>query len=161
MKLASRDSGGFQQHRLGLILAFLAAPAAWLILHWVVGVPVAARAGSEWFGLTEAGFGKLFLLAVIVYPVLEEMVFRGALQGWLLEKPQLRRSIAGISAANAITSLIFAAMHLFNQSPFWAALIVLPSLVFGWAREVTGGVITPILLHMFYNAGFYLFFVAA
>ena len=172
MKPASQGSGWFQQNRqrnsppgvqhnrLWLIPAFLAAPVAWLVLHLVFGVPVASRAGAEWFGFTEAGFRNLFLLAVIVYPILEEIVFRGALQGWLLEKAELRRSFAGISTANVITSLVFAAMHLFNQSLFWAALIVLPSLVFGWAREASSGVVVPILLHMFYNAGFYLLFVA-
>jgi len=160
MKPALQGMERIQQNWLGLTLAFLAAPLAWLVLHFVFAVPVAARAGNAWFGLPDAGFRNLFLLAVIVYPILEEIVFRGALQGWLLEKQNLRRSFAGISAANAITSLVFAAMHLFNQSLFWSLLIVIPSLVFGWAREVTSGLFAPILLHMFYNAGFYLLFVA-
>lgn len=161
MKPALQGISGLQQNWLCLMLAFLAAPLAWLVLHLVFGIPVAERASGEWFGLRDAGFGKLFLLAVIAYPIVEEIVFRGALQGWLLEKPGLRHSFAGISAANGITSLVFAAMHLFNQSLLWAVLIVVPSLVFGWAREATSGLIAPILLHMFYNAGFYLLFVAA
>jgi len=149
-----------RQNWLLLTLAFAAAPVAWLVLHFLLDIPFATRTSAEWFGFSEAGFRNLFLLAVIVYPVLEEIVFRGALQGWLLENSKFRRSFAGISVANGMTSLLFAAMHLINQSPFWAALIVLPSLVFGWAREATSGVIAPILLHMFYNGGFYWLFVA-
>jgi len=160
MKPALQGIGRIQQNWLGLTLAFLVAPAAWLVLHFLFAVPVAARASSEWFGFGDTGFRNVFLLAVVAYPIVEEIVFRGALQGWLLEKTNLRRSFAGISAANGITSLVFAAMHLFNQSPFWALLIVFPSLVFGWAREATSGLAAPILLHMFYNAGFYLLFVA-
>ena len=146
-----------------LILAVLAAPFVWAILFWVFDMPLARRLfETDVWGLSDGAFLKLLLFAVLIYPLLEEIVFRGALQGLLMERlsgKRLPHWLGGLSLANLITSLVFAAMHLFNQSPLWAALIFIPSLVFGWAREATGGLLAPVLLHMFYNAGFYVLFV--
>lgn len=95
-----------------------------------------------------------FAIIALVYPVVEEIVFRAGIQHALLTRPAFSRSMSCISIANVITSLLFAAAHLFNQQPLWAALIIAPSLVFGWAYERYRTVIAPILLHMFYNTGF-------
>ncbi len=128
-------------------LAALAAPLSWLVLLWA-GVP-----------LRQTALPALALLqVVIISPVLEEIVFRGGLQSWLLKREILCRTRFSISLANILVSLIFAAMHLFYQPPLWAALVFLPSLVFGWARERHQTLLSPIALHMVYNAGFiYLF----
>ena len=93
-------------------------------------------------------------LVVLAYPVLEEIVFRGAIQSALLRKPALRQSIAGISIACVIASALFAAAHLLSQPVGWAAMILIPSLVFGWARDRHKTLYSPIVLHMSYNAGF-------
>lgn len=69
--------------------------------------------------------------------------------------PKAQSSMSGgISLANLLTSLVFAAVHLLRQPPLWAALIFLPSLVFGWARDRHETLLSPILLHVCYNAGF-------
>jgi membrane protease YdiL (CAAX protease family) len=124
-------------------LAVAAAPVCWLALNQLGMAPRGSLPAPT-----------TVLLVVIVSPVVEEIVFRGGLQSWLLRRQALQRSFAGISIANILTSVVFAALHLFRQSPLWAALIFLPSLVFGWARERHGNVHSPILLHVFYNAGF-------
>ena len=93
-------------------------------------------------------------MAIVVYPVLEEIVFRGGIQGYLLSHPALARSIVGISLACVLTSVLFAAAHLLRQPPLWAALVFLPSLIFGWARERHDSLVSPTILHMSYNAGF-------
>ena len=95
-----------------------------------------------------------FLMVVIVYPVLEEFVFREALQGALLIRPPFAASLAGISLASVVTSTLFALAHLAQQPPVWAAMVFLPSLIFGWAKERHGTLASPIALHMVYNAGF-------
>ena len=94
------------------------------------------------------------LFVVFAYPILEEIVFRGALQSALLKRSALRRSIAGISIACVVASLVFAAAHLISQPAGWAALVFFPALAFGWARERHKTLYSPIVLHMFYNAGF-------
>jgi len=97
---------------------------------------------------------------VLLYPILEEIVFRGGVQTFLLERKALTKHIFGISLANVLTSIAFAALHLIYQPVLWALLVFVPSLVFGWARERYGSVIPSILLHGFYNLGFVLLFVA-
>ncbi len=107
---------------------------------------------------------EMFLKIALLSPLLEEIVFRGGLQTFLLEREFFRKrkfgiGVANVSAANIVTSLAFAAAHLIYQTPLWACLVFIPSLVFGWARERYDSVIPPILLHAFYNAGFGLLFV--
>lgn len=121
----------------------MAGPICWLGLY-AAGLPL--RSGTV--PLT------LFLMSVLVYPVLEEIVFRGGIQGALLTRPALARSVMGISLACVLTSILFAAAHLLRQPPLWAALVFIPSLVFGWARERHDSLVSPTALHMTYNAGF-------
>ena len=93
----------------------------------------------------------------MVYPVLEEIVFRGLLQE-LVHDYISPRCFGPLSVANLLTSLLFTAMHFLYHAPLWAALVFLPSLVFGFFKDRTGRLIAPILLHGFYNAGFLLLF---
>ena len=96
------------------------------------------------------------LLAILLlYPVVEEWVFRGLLQGELLRRRVLRRRHLGITPANLLTSLSFAALHLVHQPPLWALAVVVPSLVFGHFRERYGTLRLPIALHVLFN-GVYL-----
>jgi len=135
-----------------LFLAALAAgPVAWGIL--AIFLPVTTDPG---WPATRLWF---FLSAVLLYPVLEEIVFRGLLQGWLLEREWGRRTLLGpVSIANAIAALTFAVAHLIHQPPLWAMAVFLPGLVFGYFREVHG-LWSAILLHVVYNAGFIWLFV--
>ena len=120
-----------------------AGPLAWLVMYQL-GLPLRN---------TSVALSTVFFV-VLAYPILEEIVFRGAIQTTLLGHSKLRRSIAGISLACIIASVLFAAAHLLRQPAAWAALIFLPSLVFGWARERHRTLYSPIFLHMTYNAGF-------
>ena len=95
---------------------------------------------------------KLFLSIVIVTPVMEELIFRGFIQGWMLESGKLRKSLIGpVTAANMAVSVIFAATHLYTHTPLWAMLVFFPSLLLGLARERAGNVYPSIILHSFYN----------
>ena len=98
-----------------------------------------------------------FLLPVILLPVLEEVVFRGLLQEWLAQR--LRPWQFGfLTSANIVTSLVFAGMHGFYHPPLWAVAVVLPSLVFGYFKERYRSLGPPILLHGFYNFGYFWLF---
>ena len=123
--------------------ALAAGPICWLLMY-LLGVPL--RQSPVSLGLI--GY------FVVDYPVLEEFVFRGGIQPALANRPALAKSFAGISIANIITSILFAAAHLLSHSLFWSALVFIPSLVFGWARDRHNSVMSPIVLHMAYNAGF-------
>lgn len=99
-----------------------------------------------------------FLQVGLIYPVLEEVVFRGGLQSVILASRIKVLKFAGLSAANVLTSLVFAGMHLFSQDLVWACLIFFPSLVFGYFYDRYGRLLPSIVLHAFYNSGFFIFF---
>ena len=130
--------------------ALLAAPLFWGgLLLWAgtspdLGWP--ARAPGQ------------FLMLALALPVLEELAFRGFLQGALHKSAWGARARLGISAANLVTSLVFAAAHLLRHPPLWAGLTFFPSLVFGFFRDRYGRVLPSILLHIFYNAGYFWLF---
>jgi len=105
-----------------------------------------------WWLIRDAGaFGML----VVAYPVIEELSFRGVVQGALAAWTRRRTLLPGISWANLLTSVLFAAIHFVHHPPLWAVAVVVPSLIFGYFRDRTGGVLSSIGLHAFYNLIFY------
>ncbi|MFV2060796.1 MAG: JDVT-CTERM system glutamic-type intramembrane protease [Gammaproteobacteria bacterium] len=99
----------------------------------------------------------VFLVPVIVYPILEEIVFRGAVMEFIHEKlPGI--FIFHLSKSNIITSILFSSLHFFYHPPIWAAAVFIPSLVFGLLKERYQSLVPPILLHVFFNAGYYWLF---
>lgn len=94
-----------------------------------------------------------FLLPVLFYPVAEEIIFRGLIQE-LAHEYISRRVVGPVSVANLLTSILFAGLHFIYHAPLWAALVIFPSLVFGFFKDRTQRLTAPILLHVFYNAGF-------
>lgn len=123
------------------LAALAAALPAWLLLGHLFGdrlhVP---RDGAAWLGF------------VLTRPALEELVFRGVLQGQL--RRWTRRRVGVISLANVLTSCVFAAAHLATQPVIWALAVFAPSLVFGHLRERFRSVLPSMVMHMVYNAGF-------
>jgi uncharacterized protein len=94
---------------------------------------------------------------VLLQPLLEELVFRGILQGQalrLLSGGGLHHSIGLGSIANIAVSMIFVGVHLRVQPWGWACAVVLPSLILGCLRERTGSVWPSVLVHSIYNLGF-------
>lgn len=132
-----------------LWLALAAGPAFWGLLYAVVhpvlrpGWPLARPVD--------------FLSVSLLYPVLEEMIFRGLLQEWLAERFG-SRAWHGLSLANTVTSLVFASLHFIYHPPLFAASVFFPSLVFGYFRERHHGLAAPMLLHVWYNAGYFWIF---
>ena len=125
-----------------LLIAALLGPVVWILL-WIL-TP----------GASDSATLILFINVVLLYPLLEELAFRGFIQGWLLEREVFRQRIAWLTVANLLTSIVFAAAHLISQPPLWAAGVFFPSLVFGYLRDRHQTVVTPFLLHAWYNAGF-------
>jgi len=142
-----------------LLVAALAALPVWAGLGPAIGermlVPASAYA---------------WLSFVVIQPVLEELVFRGLLQGQLLRLTDARPLGAGaprqqadrvasagapsLSVANVVTTAVFVAVHLVAQPAAWALAVAVPSLVFGHLRERFVSVYPPIAMHAWYNLGF-------
>ena len=132
-------------------LALAAGPACWLVLYLLLS-PVLQLAWP-------LASPVVYLLPVLLYPVLEEIVFRGLIQE-LVHDYISTRGFGPLSIANLLTSVLFAGLHLFSQSPLWAALVFFPSLVFGFFKDRYRSLTVPIILHVFYNAGFLWLFAA-
>ena len=98
-------------------------------------------------------FDKILTL-IILFPIIEETLFRGILLPFVSNKfPQRWKSI---TVANVATSILFSISHLYAHDPIWAFATFLPSLVFGWAQERYNNLLAPISLHSYYNAGWFL-----
>jgi hypothetical protein len=127
-------------------LALLAAVPVWVVLAWAVGPAIfQPRAPAGW------------LAFVLLWPLIEELLFRGLLQGQLLRilaASNQPRRIGPVTWANTVTTLAFVALHLPAQPLAWALAVALPSLVFGHLRERFASVWPAVGLHMLYNAGF-------
>ena len=126
-------------------VAIAAGPVCWVGLFFILHPSIQ----WDWPLLTPL----VFLLPVLVYPVLEEIVFRGLIQE-LVHEYLSKASLGPVSIANLLTSLLFTGVHFFYHPPLWAALVFFPSLVFGFFKDRTQGLMAPIILHVFYNAGF-------
>lgn len=125
--------------------------------------------GVVWFGLWQWNQPSVdlswplreplrFMLLAVVYPVLEEIIFRGGLQQSLLKHARGRLCWHGVTVANLVTSIVFTAMHLFVHVPAWAAATFFPSLAYGYFRDRYRSLWAPIWLHAFYNTGYFLIF---
>jgi hypothetical protein len=88
---------------------------------------------------------------LLLYPHVEERVFRGVLQGDLLKRDWGKLRGVGISNANLVTSIIFMLLHLINHPPAWALAVLVPSLVLGHFRERHDSLLPPMLLHPLFN----------
>jgi hypothetical protein len=94
----------------------------------------------------------LILLAKAAY---EEFIFRYVVQdtaAYLLNKHGKNKSFCLVSVANLTASFLFAALHFVGHSPFWAAAVFFPSLVFGYAWDRYHSVTACTAIHFGYNA---------
>lgn len=133
---------------------FLADEQFWLailaaVIVWIVAMPFVNNVPS----------GQNFnpIIVILLYPILEELAFRGFVQSYLADK--IQRTVLKLSAANILTSLLFVGWHLFYHPPLWAIAVFVPSLIFGYFKDRTNWVLPSILLHIFYNAGYFYGFV--
>lgn len=129
-------------------LALLAGCLFWLALFWV------AREGLVKIGPAH-GLAALVSL-VLIQPLVEELLFRGLLQGKLAQRPWGRRHLGGFTLANLTVSIVFTSLHFINHPVLWAAGVLFPSLLFGYFRDRHDSVFPAIALHVFYNAGYFL-----
>jgi membrane protease YdiL (CAAX protease family) len=138
-------AGSFLRERC-FLLALLAGMGFWLGLALFMPLqPVSLPQLFSW----------PFWSLAVWHPLAEELIFRGFLQGQLLNCPWGRRTVASLSGANGLTTAIFVLGHFWQHPPLWALAVTVPSLVFGYVRDRYGSVYPAITLHMIYNAGYF------
>jgi membrane protease YdiL (CAAX protease family) len=84
----------------------------------------------------------IMFLAVVIAPLMEEMLFRGLLQS------TIRAYVGRPWPAIAITSLLFALVHQYPEH--WPALFVL-AMGLGYSYEKSGSLFQPIFMHALFN----------
>lgn len=83
----------------------------------------------------------LFAILALLAPLVEELVFRGLLYGWLAGR-------WGQPVAFVVSSLAFAAAHV---EPAHAVLVLPLGLWFGWLRWRTGSLVPSLVAHTINN----------
>lgn len=99
----------------------------------------------------DVAFGWLLVSLVLWQPLVEELLFRGILQGQLVNTRWGARSYQGISVANIASSVAFAAIHMVNNPALLSLSVLVPSLLYGYFRDRFTSCIPAIVLHCAYN----------
>ncbi|MFC7625692.1 CPBP family intramembrane glutamic endopeptidase [Microlunatus sp. GCM10028923] len=116
----------------GLLLAVIFVIGAILVDR----LPVLGDGLSGVFGYAARGLLPLVLLITVINAVAEELFFRGAL--WRLTRPGHRY---------AVTTLLYVLATIATGHPLLVFAAAVLGLVTGRLRQVTGGVLAPILAH--------------
>ena len=95
------------------------------------------------------------LLLCLFYPLIEEWLFRGVIQGALLQRAVGARGKLGVSVANLVTTGLFFALHWIGRSFQTACWVIGPSLILGIVRERTQSIVVPMLIHCVWNLRWY------
>jgi membrane protease YdiL (CAAX protease family) len=124
-------------------VAFLTAPL--LLLSRELGAGEVSEELSSLLGARDPlTFALVTTSAVLLAPIAEETLFRGVLL------PHLARSI-GPFAAIYTSALLFGVLHVAHGVLFIGPLTL--GAILGWARVRSGGLLTPIVLHVTFNGG--------
>jgi membrane protease YdiL (CAAX protease family) len=112
---------------------------------------VMARVHPAWRLPTELPKQVAYHLFFVAIP--EELFYRGYVQSRLDEvwRPRWRILGAELGPAWLVTSAVFAAGHSLVAFQWWHFAIFFPSLVFGWMRARTGGVLAGAFFHAWSN----------
>ncbi len=103
--------------------------------------------------IASAGAGQLLsllVIAAVIVPPIEEIVFRGVLYRHLREAFGRVGSLLGFAAAALASSLLFAALH--PQGLGFVPILASLAVAFCIARELTGSVVPAIVAHGVSNA---------
>jgi uncharacterized protein len=134
---------GWRNHPAGAARALIVVPVITGVATFVVFYgaaraarrhPALRRAIASVLGYADAGSTPLVMLIAAGSGVAEELFFRGAL--WSGSRP-LRTTTLAYAASTAATG---------NPALVLAGLIT--SLIFGWQRDATGGVLAPAVTHV-------------
>lgn len=140
-----RDAGLLKCPRCYLDFKFITAVLAGVFVLWLLHdvVPVFNERHVFHIGM---------LIALLIWqPVIEEVFFRGILQGQFLKYKWAQGTFVGISTANILVSFLFVSLHVITVPSAWSLLVIFPSIVFGYLRDVYGSVYPSIFVHIAYN----------
>ncbi len=98
---------------------------------------------SDWRNYSAGALALRVVFVALIYPIAEELFFRGFLFGLITRK-------AGALAAIVVTVLCFTALHL-PRGWIGPLLICVDGLFFGFARLRSGSLLLPVAFHVLGN----------
>lgn len=160
------------RRELGLTLgAGIVREAAWGVLAWCMAIPmvlvgVMLSAVMAWLfggsfseashplqeGLRSSSAGGIviwYLVAAVVAPVLEEIVFRGALYRGLRAGTSSMPLLGSMVMSALLSSLVFAAIH--PQGILFVPILGALAMSFCLVREMRGSLVAPMVGHAVNN----------
>jgi len=136
----------------GVVGGFLGRLPSTLILILIViadgGFNSSNAAGRQLNGVTPegtAGWVILGLFLVVGAPIVEELLFRGLLQGAFTRR-------LGATPAIFVTALIFCFAHILNEGPLAPFVLFPPALILGYLRHRYGKLAPGMIAHSTFNA---------
>ena len=154
-----RGAGLWREACHGLLVYATAIPL--LVIGVTIAIIMSAVAGG---GIEEASHpiqeamangdaaqrAILYVIAAILAPLIEEILFRGALYRHLRELTQAWGAAASIAVGALASSLLFAAIH--PQGVFFIPILGSLAVAFCLGRETRGSLIAPMVAHGLNNA---------
>lgn len=107
--------------------------------------------GAEWVASSYLNVKRVALLCVL-YPICEEIIFRGVVQGALIRNAILKKQMRWLpSWANLATSVLFAVVHALVWSDYTGLLVFFPSLIFGEVYDRHKKLVICAVFHGWFN----------
>lgn len=140
-----RDTLAFQSLPLKALGFGLLVYGAYFGVQAVMELLVPVDLGDVMTPLAGTRHLGLAVAFVVIAPLIEELVFRGYLfAAW-------RHTRLGLWGTIVLTSVIFTAIHIGQYTGMALLYVFVFSLILGLAREKTGSIWTPMLLHTVNN----------
>lgn len=134
-------------HRFGLrsLCTWLMIYAVYFVLQYLISEALQIDPGDFMRSLNGSQHLGAALVLIIGAPLLEELIFRGYLfKAW-------RHTRLGLSGTLLLTSLLFTLLHLGQYNFSVLAIIFTLSLLLGLAREKSGSIWVPLIIHSLNN----------
>lgn len=135
----------FNRFRVSVLGFWLAVLAVFLAAEFVLMRSLSIDPGNFLRQLSGSKHLPFALVVIFCAPLLEELIFRGYLfKAW-------RHSRLGLSGTLLLTSGLFTALHISQYNWMILAMIFVLSIILGLAREKSGSLWVPIILHAINN----------
>lgn len=136
-----RETLGFKRFEKRHAIFWLLVWMVYFAVEFVVSQVFSVDPGDFMRSLSNSKHLPAAFVLVICAPLLEELIFRGYLfKAW-------RNSRLGLSGTLLLTSVLFTALHAGQYNLTILAMIFSLSIILGLAREKSGSIWVPILIH--------------
>lgn len=142
------------------LAALLAAAALYFILSWGVGLAALALSfdltdppnNDLVLDMADANFWLVFVLVVVIAPIVEEPLFRGAVFGSLYRRSRWAAYVVSVAIFSLYHVWQYAAAYGDVRNLVYALGYIPASVALAYCYERTGSLWTPILFHAAINA---------